>query len=129
MITKGQKLFSLNVGNSARNREQVLTPVVVTKVGRKYFWAQVPGKEYTETKYNLDDLSEVTKYFANSVIYLKKDDYLEEKHIGQICRKLYKAFDYGVNHLNISYADLLELERILEKGEWSALPDIHQWCK
>ena len=33
----GQVLYSLNVGNAARNCGQVLTPVTVVSVGRKYF--------------------------------------------------------------------------------------------
>lgn len=36
----GLRLFRLNVGNNARHVPQVLTPVVVTKVGRKYFWVK-----------------------------------------------------------------------------------------
>lgn len=33
----GQTLYSLNIGNAARNCEQKLKPVIVRKVGRKYF--------------------------------------------------------------------------------------------
>lgn len=37
----GSRLFRLNVGNNARHCPQVLKPVVVTKVGRKYFYVEM----------------------------------------------------------------------------------------
>ena len=40
----GQKLFSLNIGNSARNVEQTLSNVTVTKVEGQDYLFQVSGK-------------------------------------------------------------------------------------
>ncbi len=52
----GQVLYSLNVGNAARGRERVLTPVVVIKVGRKYFTCRPEGKDsWADVQYHLSD--------------------------------------------------------------------------
>lgn len=51
----GQVVYSLNVGNAARNREQVLTPLKVTKVGRKYFTALEDGyPDHLSVQFHID---------------------------------------------------------------------------
>lgn len=92
----GQKLFSLNVGNSARNREQVLTPVEVVKVGRKYFMVKknVNDPEWCGTEYSIDGWNEKTEYTANSHLYISEQEYKDEIEHRAICKMISDAFDW-----------------------------------
>ena len=77
-IKVGQKIWTLNVGNSARNCKQELTEREVTKVGRKYFYVD---SGYRDLKFNIEDLREVTEYTSDYAVYLDKSDYEREKTI------------------------------------------------
>src|ERR1017187_3968452 len=88
----GQTLYSLNVGNAARNRPQALTTVVVTSVGRKFFTTQVEGRKYSETKYRLDNWSEVTHYIPDTHLYLCEQDWIDEKERGALMSFCEEAF-------------------------------------
>lgn len=94
----GQTLYSLNVGNSARNCEQVLTPVIVTKVGRKYFTA---GEGWRETQYHLDTWQEKSEYSAKSCLYKTPQDWEDSKEHSILAMKMRKAFDYGGSRLSL----------------------------
>jgi hypothetical protein len=87
----GQTLFSLNVGNAARNQEQVLTPVEVTKVGNKYFYCVREGSS-RETKYNLHNWREATNFCVNSRLYVTQQEWLDEKESNDLERKIKDAF-------------------------------------
>src|SRR6185503_14529235 len=104
-VTVGQKLFRLNVGNNARFRPQVLTPVVVTKVGRKYFTTK-NEERWLETEYRLEDWIENNEYNSNSVLYASKQEYEDEKKIGRICNMIAETFQYGRNRKNLSVETL-----------------------
>ena len=71
---KGETLYSLNVGNAARHREQKLTPVTVTKVGRKYFTCAKEGWNHG-TIYHIDTWYEKTECSASSCLYESVDEY------------------------------------------------------
>jgi hypothetical protein len=63
----GDVLYSLNVGNACnRFAPPMLTPVTVTKVGRKYFTA---GEGYRAAEYSLENWRQKTNYSATSVLY------------------------------------------------------------
>ena len=110
----GQILYSLNIGNAARNREKSLTPVIVKKVGRKYFTCGQDGwPEHCDTQYYIDDWREKTIYSANSTLYENAQDYRDEKEITEICWRLHRAFEYGRNLLGIELADLRKIDRMM----------------
>ena len=91
----GQVLYSLNVGNAARHREQKLTPVKVTKVGRKYFTCCPEGGGfYSETKYRIDSWSQHTDYLADSALYKTKQGWKDEKECHLIRGFFRTFFDY-----------------------------------
>ena len=113
----GQILYSLNVGNAARNKEQVLIPVVVTKIGRKYFTAQIENKDYTSTQYRIDSMVENTNFSATSRLYISSNDYYNEKESSEICRELWGFFEYGHNKNNLSIDCLREIRRIVSAND------------
>ena len=104
--TVGMKLFSLNIGNAARRREQVLTPVVVTKVGRKYFTVEEVGQYPFEHTYNIEDWSEKTDYIASSALYESEQEWVDEKEIRRLSGQISEAFKYGNNSKNLSLETL-----------------------
>ena len=89
----GQTLYSLNVGNAARNCEQILTPVIVTKVGRKYFTAQPDGKSYGARDFHLGSWHQKTEYLADSELYANPQEWEDKKAASDIARRILYEFD------------------------------------
>lgn len=92
----GDKLFSLNVGNAARRCEQKLTPVTVTRVGRKYFTCETDDRWKFKAEYHLDTWSERTEYIANSCLYESEQEWNDESDANLINSEIRGFFrDYG----------------------------------
>lgn len=106
-VTVGMRLFSLNIGNAARRSPQVLTPVVVSKVGRKYFTVKTDDKYGFETEYRLDDWGENTGgYCANSKLYTSEQELADESESHNLCSKIADVFKYGNNTKNLNLETL-----------------------
>ncbi|HAR38597.1 MAG TPA: hypothetical protein DCS09_08540 [Porphyromonadaceae bacterium] len=121
----GQTLYSLNVGNAARNTTQELTEVVVTKVGRKFFYcAKEEWKESDDcwTKYDLDTWRQVTNYSATSSLYKTVGEYADEKECTILSAIISDAFRYGRNVKNISLPVLRDIAAMIQKEEDSLTP-------
>ena len=116
----GQRLFSLNIGNAARNCEQVLTEVEVVKVGRKYFTCRKIGDDsgWSDTSYSLDTWRQKTDYSETSCLYLSRQGREDEKEEDNICGLLQDAFRYGGNRRGIPLPALRQIWGIAkEYGE------------
>ena len=92
----GQKLYSLNVENAARNREQVLTEVEVVSVGRKYFKVK---RDWETIEYHLESWSEKAEYSATSVLYESREIYEKQKEVETKFQELKKHFYVYVRDL------------------------------
>ena len=114
----GMKLFSLNVGNAARDVEKKLTPVHVVKVGRKYFTTRKDGFDsaWADVEYNLEDWQEKTEYSANSFLYETEQEWLDEKESTKICDEIYAAFQYGKNGRYLPLESLRIIKAELDKA-------------
>jgi hypothetical protein len=108
--TIGQTLYSLNVGNAARRVPQTLTPVIVTKVGRKYF---TTGEGWQATQYHIGDWREKTDFSPNSHLYASEQEYADEKESDELCRRIGKAFEYGRNAKALPLEALRRIEGII----------------
>ena len=108
----GQQLFSLNIGNAARIREQELTAVEVVKVGRKYFTCKVVGRS-CETQYLLDDWTEDTQYCASSKLYADEQSYYDEKERSGLYSKIRDAFDLYRGNKHYTLIQLREIAEII----------------
>lgn len=93
----GQELYSLNIGNRARNIEQKLTKVIVVKVGRKYFSCSPNGKEWNAIQYHISDWSENTSYSRDSKLYETEKEYEDEREASTISKLIHESFEYGRN--------------------------------
>jgi Fe2+ transport system protein B len=111
----GQIVFSLNVGNAARHCEQKLTPMKVTSVGNKYFKLRLLDDDsgWSECQYRNEDWSQKTERSADSCLYESEQDYLDEKEIYAICKKISDSFVYGRNLKGVSLEDLRLINKIL----------------
>jgi hypothetical protein len=92
----GEILFDLNVGNAARRGSaQMLTPVVVVSVGRKYFTcAPAEGHYRPETTYALGDWREKTEHFPDHQLYQTAQEWEDEKEVGEIHAELRAEFNH-----------------------------------
>ena len=112
----GEVLYSLNIGNSARWRPQKLTPVVVIKVGRKYFTVSEEDHKdnlYMHTQYHIDTWREKNDYSADSELYVTKQEWLDKKESSEICARIRDTFEYGRNNKNLHIDYLRKIERII----------------
>lgn len=114
----GQTVYSLNVGNAARRREQVLTEYIVVKVGRKYFTIQRSDSDGKGLciQFAIDDWRQKTNYCADHRLYTSPQVYEEEKESKYICHKIYRCFEYGHNKAELSLEDLRKIKYILDTG-------------
>ncbi len=106
----GQQLFSLNVGNDARNKKQELTPVVVIKVGRKYFYTCLRGHEDCEwmhKKYHIKGWGQASECSQTSQIYKSAEDWNNKKRRDDLDRIISEKFRYGAREVSLS-----QLERV-----------------
>lgn len=102
----GQIVYSLNVGNAARNREKKLTPLVVMKVGRKYFTAG-------HIVFLIDGWHENTIYSSTHKLFASEQEYLDTKETKEICVEFSNMFRYGNNVEGISIEALRTIKGIL----------------
>lgn len=107
----GQVIYSLNVGNTTRHREQKLTPVTVTKVGRKYFYIE---EDWRSAKFYIRDWREFTEYVSRHRLYESPKEWEDEKEITDICREIAKAFEYGGNRKGLSLLALRSIKRFID---------------
>lgn len=112
----GQTLYSLNVGNSARNREQTLTPYVVVKVGRKYFTIRRADDELgrTDTQFHLDSWAQKTEYVSGHSLFLSERDYYQGKEASQLFSEIGEYFKHRSNKDNIPLEALQGIKRIMD---------------
>ena len=109
----GETLFSLNVGNAARNCPQVLTPVVVTKVGRKYFTA---GGGWQAKQYRFSDCAQKSEYIADSALYESEQEWEDEKEARVLAGAISEAFKHGRNTKGVPLAALRKIHAIAFGG-------------
>jgi len=118
--TVDQEVFSLNVGNNARNQEQVLTPMVVSKVGRKYFSAKRADDAigYSETQYHLDTWIQKTEFCANSRIFPTKQEWYDEQEAALLSAEFKTVFGFGyAGSKQLSLTALLAIKDIIDNDK------------
>ena len=110
----GQELYSVSVGNAARYGGSEITKVVVTKVGRKYFYCEGVDNYLHEQRYYIDTWEEENGGFSkNSVLYKRAKDWEDEKQADNIFSKMRSVFTvYGP--CKIPLPALIEIEKILD---------------
>lgn len=112
----GQQLFSLNIGNEARFKTQVLTPVVVKRVGRLYFYAgKIGGIEHNDVQYRLNDWREHHSYSQCSKLFTSELAWAEHKEAVALKDKLRETFNDWSSHMSIHV--LRSIDNIVEANK------------
>ena len=109
----GETLYSLNVGNSAGHCLQVLKPVEVVKVGRKYFSTKLPGYSWI-IEYHVDTWAEKTNYAPNRKLYESEQEWLDESEAYSLLESIKAHFAYG--NPKHSLEILREVARLIQGG-------------
>lgn len=112
----GLILFSLNVGNAARNCEQKLTPVKVIKIGRKYFTAVNEDRienEYLHIQYYIENWKEKTDYCANTCLYISEKEWEQEKETNAIVKEIDEFFDWSGEYQSLTLEQLRKIKAII----------------
>lgn len=112
----GDTLYSLNIGNAARHRPQVLTTVQVVKVGRLYFAcakAEHMDCPRMHVTYHLDDWREKTDYSRDSRLYTSPQEYEDEIRSMEIRNELQRVFSSGMLSQTIPLDKLREIQAIV----------------
>ena len=93
--TVGQIVYSLNVGNAYRQGgQQELTPMVVTKIGTKYFYIKpVDGRSLRTVAFHLDTWWEHTDYSATHKLYESEQVWDDDKDRRRITDLVLRRFD------------------------------------
>lgn len=89
----GQTLYSVNVGNAARNVAQKATPIIVRSVGRKYFSCSTEMAPHHEIQFHLDTWGEKTEFCVNRQLYASEQEWQDEKAAETLYRDIKRAFD------------------------------------
>lgn len=112
----GQIVYSANVGNSARNREQKLTPMKVISVGRKYFKCLKDGMpEHCAVECHLNNWRQHSEYSADHELYISEQEWLDQQESKRISTFIGETFPNGRNIWNIPLHALMEVKAILEQ--------------
>jgi len=111
----GQILYSLNVGDAARNCAQKLTPMRVTKVGRKYFTLVIDNRDndWSATQFHIETWCENTEYASDHYLYKTEQEWLDERESFDICKRMWKRFEYGKNVDDITLPALRTMAAIV----------------
>lgn len=89
----GQTVWSLKVGNAARNRKQELTPLIVRSVGKKYFKCSPEVWPNNLVTFHLDTWREKTNYSADHELYANPQDWEDKRECNEISSLIGKAFN------------------------------------
>lgn len=95
--TVGQTLWMLNVGNAARRDPQALTPVVVEKVGRKWFTVNIKGSRsrYDSERFSLDGWEQDNGgHVVNYTLYTCPNDWQMEQEAKNLWNRIRAVTDH-----------------------------------
>lgn len=111
----GQTVWSLNIGDAARQTEQKLTPLVVVKVGSKYFTAEeeTSNRFKRSTQFHLSAWTEKSDYFPRHQAYESAQAWEDQKEATAIANRLRETFAYG-NNRNLTLETLRKIVELIE---------------
>jgi hypothetical protein len=115
----GLTVYSLNVGNARHGgREQKLTPLIVTAIGRKYFTCHREGwtpNESNGIQFHLANWREKAEVCVDHELYETEQAWLDKKEADIICHELWKAFEYGRNVKSLPLETLRRIKELISQ--------------
>jgi len=112
----GQIVFSLNINRAHEGKKQVLTPIEVKTVGRKYFTAGKPDySPHMDTQYFISDGSENSGFMPDSHAYESPQAWEDDKEHKSLFCYVLDVFQ-GYQRSNLSLEDLRDIKKIIQKS-------------
>lgn len=115
----GETLYMLNVGDRAGGVEQVLRPVIVIRVGRKYFTVCEPeyeGKDWMHERFYIDSWRHDAGGYAPCwALYESAVDFEREKQRADVRKYLSGLFDWNGDWNKLSNEAMVAMKQIAEK--------------
>lgn len=109
-----QVVYALNINNAAtRYNPQLLTPVTIKSIGRKYFYINERLPYCREGKFNIETLFHDSNY-PSYKIYLHSQEWVDEKEIQTINSELRRVFG-GCRDSDLSLSKLRRIKAILDE--------------
>ena len=108
--TVGQTLFALTVGH--RQKDLMLIPSVVQKVGRKYFSVRI-GNSFHEVEFQLRDWIQVTKYTPDYQLWASEQEYAIEKEAQENFNFILESFRSGWHFAGIPNEVLAQIKAMI----------------
>ena len=96
-------------GNSRRN-EKGIREEVISKVGRKYIYV---GSGYSEIKFHIGSLRQVTEYSPSWYLYLSKQDIINEEEFNKLSSEIRELFVYC--KINLTLDQLRRIKDIISE--------------
>lgn len=114
----GETLYSLNVGNAARRAPQILTPMLVLSVGRKYFTCAEPDKrnyDHLSVQFHLDTWFQKAEFHSlNHALYESREEWEEEREADQIHKWIFDRFNLWSTR-TLSLETLRKIKALIEE--------------
>jgi hypothetical protein len=73
----------------------VLRPVIVTKVGRKYFTVRLDGPYAMESEHTIDYWVQKSEFTPNFALYESEQQWADVKERTALCKTIVQAFEWG----------------------------------
>lgn len=109
----GETLYMLNINNAAHHKAQVLVPVKVVNVGRKYFGVTY-GKCCDE--FIIDNWHQNTRCSPNYRLFEKEQEWLDERDHDALTKSIREAFShYGKSTLSLD--QLRRIQSVIMEGK------------
>lgn len=109
----GETLYDLNIGNAAgRGVPQVLTPVKVASVGRKYFTCAPEGREWAAVKYHIDTWAEKSDFCKDHKLYASPQEWEDAKEVAALADMIRNYFG-GYGKCNVPLENLRKIKDLL----------------
>lgn len=110
----GEVLYAKYVNfNRFKENEATGKEVVVSKVGRKYFYVDGIGRD---VRFKIDTWSEENVWNSRWEVWESKKEYDNYLQLQELLRYFKKIFD-GYHHLNINLDQAILIKKILENQE------------
>lgn len=115
-LSIGQKVYLKPINNAARYGNKEINEKTILKIGRKYFSVGEEGQtnERFMTKFEIEDLREVTDYSPDWEVYFSEQEILDEEEFNEIARDIRLKFgSYG--KLDLTMDQLRRIKEIINE--------------
>lgn len=114
----GETLYASYRGYYSKNSSQLnLIPVIVTKVGKKYFYCSENGTR--PVKYNINTWTEESAFAQTIALYENPKEWDDQKEWDRIKSKISYTFGTYRNCEEVSLESLKKIEEIIDSEQES----------